>query len=287
MVAPSTTQPARRRLFGTGPARLADVVRIRESASPPTIRVPLDEIDPSPRNPRQRVDVDELVASIRAYGLLQPIVVRRVGPRYELVAGHRRYAAVKALADEQPGEARWREVEAVLRQANTDEAYLLTLAENLQRVDLAPKEEAAALEVLVRQEGWSLRKVAEAIHRDPMYVQRRLAVFDDPVLAGPVLANRLPVSTAGILVRVKGETRAKLVDRAVAEGWTQEQARRAVTEETQRDRRLNLQTEAELRRRLRDAAELLAGWPQGLELSPEAQEDARRLLVRLGAVLPS
>src|SRR5438105_3726318 len=85
---------------------------------------------------------------------------------------------------------------------------------------ISPREEAAALEILVRQEGWSVRRVAEAIHRNPMYVSRRLRVFDDPVLAGPVLANALPVSTAEELLRAMPEDRATLVDRAVTERWS-------------------------------------------------------------------
>ena len=68
-----------------------------------------------------------------------------------------------------------------------EEAFLLTVIENLQRADLSAREEAAALEVLVRERGWSTRQVAEAVHRSAAYVSRRLRVFDDPTLdAEPV-----------------------------------------------------------------------------------------------------
>lgn len=112
------------------------------------------------------------------------------------MAGHRRHAAFRWLAEQEPEEPRWREIEAVLRQADQDGAYLLTLTENLQRQDLSPRDEAAALEVLVRQEGWSVRRVAEAIHRQPSSVSRRLRVFEDPHLTPAVLAHQLVVSTA-------------------------------------------------------------------------------------------
>jgi ParB family transcriptional regulator, chromosome partitioning protein len=122
--------------------------------------LPTTSIRPSQRNPRQRIDVDELVESLRAYGLLQPIVVRRRGAGYELIAGHRRYEAARRLG--------WSEIAAVVRDETDEHAYILTLVENLQREDLEPKEEAAALEVLVRERGWSTRQVGEAIKRSPL-----------------------------------------------------------------------------------------------------------------------
>jgi ParB family chromosome partitioning protein len=265
--------------FGTGPVRLAEVVRERQVASAPAIRVPLDLIDPSPQNPRQTLEVAELAASIGAYGLLQPVVVRRTGSRYELVAGHRRHAAYRWLAERAPDDDRWREIDAVLRRADQDQAYLLTLTENLRRHDLSPKEEVAALEVLVRQEGWSVRKVAEAIHREPSYVSRRLRVFDDPVLAPAVLAQSLPVSTAEELLVVPAAERASLVARAVAERWGRPEARRAA-----RERCAAQHPSDELLLTLRAAQALLAR--PGADAIPEAQRsEARRLLRGLGRAL--
>jgi len=108
--------------------------------------IALSEILPSPRNPRQHMgDVDELADSLCAHGLLQPIVVRHPGRGYELIAGHRRYQAAQRLG--------WTEIAAVVRDETDEQAYILTLVENLQREDLQPKEEAAALEVLVRERG--------------------------------------------------------------------------------------------------------------------------------------
>src|ERR671939_1345712 len=124
------------------------------------------------------------------------VVVRRVNGTYELIAGHRRLAAAQQLG--------WAYISAVVRDETDDQAYLLTLTENLQRDDLSPKEEAAALEVLVRERGWTTRQVGEAIKRDHTYVSRRLRVFEDPVLAPLVLQRKLPVSTAEELLRAPG-----------------------------------------------------------------------------------
>lgn len=186
--------------------------------------VSVADIAPSPRNPRRKLDgLDELAESIRAHGLLQPIVVRTLTDGYELIAGHRRLAAVQALG--------WTRVPAVVREENGDDAYILTLVENLQREDLSPKEEAEALEVLVRERGWSTRQVGLAIKRGPMYVSRRLRVFEDDTLAPLVLADQLPVSTAEeLLVVPDAEHRSRLAKQAAKEGWERPQVHAAVRE---------------------------------------------------------
>ena len=182
-------------------------------------QVPVGEIHPSPRNPRHRLEgIDELAASIAEHQLLQPVVVRRRGRSgYELIAGHRRLEAVKLLG--------WTEIPAVVRDETAAKAYILTLVENLQREDLTPKEEAAALEVLMREHHWTTRQVGEAIKRSAMYVSRRLRVFDDPVLAPLVLDNQLSVSTAEELLRADPEEREELAEQAASEHWERPQVR--------------------------------------------------------------
>jgi ParB family chromosome partitioning protein len=179
-------------------------------------------IRPSPRNPRLTLEgIDELASSLSDHGLLQPVVVRRVGKEFELIAGHRRLEAARLLD--------WPAIAAVVRDEAQDQAYILTLVENLQREDLTPKEEAAALEVLVRERGWSTRQVGEAIKRSPIYVSRRLRVFEDDVLAPLVLKKGLPVSTAEELLRAADpEMRRELAEEAVRSGWNQRTARQAV-----------------------------------------------------------
>jgi len=184
--------------------------------------IEIDRIVASSRNPRQKIEnIVELADSLREHGLLQPVVVRRRADGYELIAGHRRFEAAKLLG--------WTEIAAVVRDETDDQAYVLTLVENLQREDLTTREEAEALEVLVRERGWSTRQVGEAVKRSAIYVSRRLRVFDDPVLAPLVLGDRLPVSTAEELLREPDtDTRRVLANQAVTECWTQPVARRAV-----------------------------------------------------------
>jgi len=190
----------------------------------PADQIPLDQVRASPRNPRHKLEgLDELAASLQTYGLLQPVVVRRVAGVYELIAGHRRLAAAQQLG--------WPHIAAVVRDETDDQAYLLTLTENLQRDDLTPKEEASALEVLVRERGWTTRQVGEAIKRSHIYVSRRLRVFEDPALAPLVLERKLAVSTAEELLRAPdAETRRHLATEAAEHEWTWAEARRAVSE---------------------------------------------------------
>jgi ParB family chromosome partitioning protein len=189
-----------------------------------TYLLSISSIEPSPRNPRQKIyNIAELADSLREHGLLQPVVVRRRADGYELIAGHRRFEAAKLLG--------WTEIATVVRDETDDQAYILTLVENLQREDLSPKEEAAALEVLMRERGWSTRQVGEAVKRSHMYVSKRLRVFEDATLAAPVLSDKLAVSTAEELLRIDNPAdRRQIADRAVAEQWGQSRARREVRE---------------------------------------------------------
>src|SRR4030088_2947325 len=183
--------------------------------------LPLAQIEDSPQNPRRRLQgVGELSASLQAHGLLQPVVVRRVGDHYVLVAGHRRTEAARMLG--------WESIPATVRSEAADEAYLLTLVENLQRQDLSPREESAALEVLVRERGWNTRQVATAIERSPAFVSKRLRVFEDPAIGPAVLANKLSVSAAEELLSVPAQHRGDLLAQAILGNWDMTRVRQAV-----------------------------------------------------------
>jgi ParB/RepB/Spo0J family partition protein len=240
--------------------------------------VDLASIAPSPRNPREDLgDIAELAESIDAFDLLQPVLVRRVGPdRYELIAGHRRFAAVQRL-----GRSR---IAAVVRDADEDEAYLLTLAENLAREDLTPAEEAAGLAVLVRQHGWSLRQVTEAIHKSHAYVSQRLRVFESRDLREPVLKQHLSVSAAEELLRVADDVRPELVAQAIRERWTPAQARTARLASRARWLESNhthqRQPSASLEERFRALSNELEA-ATASTLSPAARREAKRLAALL------
>jgi ParB family chromosome partitioning protein len=216
---PSATKPRR---------TLEDLEQAAEVYRPVQDRIvyqiAVDQVRPSPNNPRRRMDgIDDLAGSLRDYGLLQPVVVRHVDDGYELIAGHRRLEAARALG--------WSEIAAVVRDETDSQAYLLTLTENLQRQNLRPREEAAALERLASENGWTTRQIGHAIKRSHMHVSRRMRVFEDDVLAPLVQREQLKVSTAEELLRVPdADERKVLAGRAVREGWEQSNVRRVLAE---------------------------------------------------------
>jgi ParB family chromosome partitioning protein len=205
--------------------------------------LPIEAISPG-RNLRRKLGgIDELAGSLAAHGLLQPVIVRGVGKHYELVAGHRRFEAAKQLG--------WTTIPAIVRSETEPEAYVLTLVENLQRVDLSPREEASGLETLIREQGWSTRQVAAAILRSQAYVSKRLRVFDDPILAPAVLAEQLSVSAAEELLSVDERHRYDLLARAVANRWGRAEVRRAVQQLEAQPARRRLQSLVRRSRELR------------------------------------
>jgi ParB family chromosome partitioning protein len=135
--------------------------------------VPVAVLDPNPAQPRKHFDdekLEELASSIKARGLLQPIVVRRLGDRFQIVAGERRYRAAKLAGMDR--------VPALLR--DTDDPLELALIENLQREDLTPLEEAEALSGLIDRHTYSHREVGELIGKSRPYVSNALALLRLP-----------------------------------------------------------------------------------------------------------
>ncbi len=138
--------------------------------------VPLSEVHPNPEQPRKHFaeeKLGELAESIRTRGLLQPIVVRRTGEGFELLAGERRFRAAQlAGIDRLP---------AIVRDG--DDPLEIALIENIQREDLSPLEEAEALTTLIDRHGYSHREVADLLGKSRPYVSNTLALtrLPDPV----------------------------------------------------------------------------------------------------------
>ena len=237
--------------------------------------VPLDAIREDPRNPRQRLrGVEELAESMRDYGLLQAVLVRPVETGYALIAGHRRLAAARWLG--------WSEIPAVVRGVRSDDdAFLLTLTENLQRDDLTPREESRALEILVRERGWSTRQIAAAVKRSPAFISKRLRVFEDDVLAPLVLRGSLAVSVAEELLPLPPAERASLAQQAAAEGWDRSAMRAAIHQRAPAVGRQPRPDRAGLTRLVRELRTVLDATPYW-ELNENQRGQLRKLFLELG-----
>ena len=144
--------------------------------APELVHLRVDEIKPNPRQPRRHVDNEAtsgLADSIRAQGVLQPVVVRsNEEGGYELIAGERRWRAAR--------EAGLASVPALVRAADDRETLLLALVENVAREDLSPLEEARAYAVLIDEFQLSLGEVAERVGHSKPAVSNRLRLLELP-----------------------------------------------------------------------------------------------------------
>ena len=136
--------------------------------------IPVERIRRSPYQPRRKLDADaleELTRSVRAHGVVQPVVVRPVGEdRYELVAGERRWRAAQGAGLET--------VPAVVREVSDEIALSIAIIENIQREDLTPLEEARGVARLVEEFAMTHREVAEAVGRSRPAVSNLLRLLD-------------------------------------------------------------------------------------------------------------
>lgn len=143
------------------------------------VELDIDLIDPSPYQPRTRFreeSLDELARSIRSSGIIQPLVLRAVGARYQLIAGERRWRAAQR--------AGLQRVPAVLRDVPEELALEITLVENIQREDLNAVEQATAFDRLIAEFGLTQDDVAERTGKDRTTVANaiRLLKLDRPIL---------------------------------------------------------------------------------------------------------
>lgn len=143
------------------------------SGTPVGRMVPIEQIDPNPNQPRQVMgDLSELMASIAEKGIIEPLVVRQRGGRYQIIAGERRYQAAVQVG--------LRELPVVVRDVDDAEVIELALVENLQRKDLTPFEEAEALHALAERCGYTHEDLARKLGKSRTSVTESLALNQMP-----------------------------------------------------------------------------------------------------------
>jgi ParB family chromosome partitioning protein len=178
-------------------------------------QLPVDAVHPSPRQPRRRFDSEAtsgLADSIRAQGVVQPIVVRpRQAGGWELIAGERRWRAAR--------EAGVATLPAVVRHADDRDSLLLGLVENVAREQLSPVEEARAYAMLVDEFSLALGDVAERVGRSKPSVSNRLRLLElpDDVL-GMVERGELTEGHARAVLSVPGQEGRRALARKIVRG---------------------------------------------------------------------
>jgi ParB family transcriptional regulator, chromosome partitioning protein len=162
------------------------------------IQVDIDIIDPSPHQPRLKFSeaaMDELAASITASGILQPVLLRRKGPRYELIAGERRWRAAQR--------ASMKSVPAIVRNVPDERAVEMTLIENLQREDLNPLEEAMAFDRLSHDFGMTQEQIAERTGKNRSTISNSLRLLRlDPQVKKMIGEGLISASHARALITI-------------------------------------------------------------------------------------
>jgi ParB family chromosome partitioning protein len=150
------------------------VEALTSSAGTPIGRmVPIEQMDANPNQPRQVMgDLSELMASIAEKGIIEPLVVRQRGARYQIIAGERRYQAAVQVG--------LREVPIVIREVDDNEIIEIALIENIQRKDLTPFEEAEALSSLASRCGYTHEDMARRLGKSRTSVTESLSLNGIP-----------------------------------------------------------------------------------------------------------
>lgn len=188
-----------------------------ESGSEPEASLPIANIIRNPDQPRKSFDetqLSELSDSIKQNGVLQPILVRKKGDKYEIVAGERRYQASKL--------AGLKEIPAIVREIDDAEVFQLALIENLQRSDLTPIEEARGYRQLLDTKGLTQEGLAKILSKSRSAIANTLRLMDlprevqDMMEEGQITAGH----ARAILAVPTEEGRIKLAQKVVAENLT-------------------------------------------------------------------
>jgi ParB family transcriptional regulator, chromosome partitioning protein len=187
------------------------------------LQIDIDLIDPSPYQPRSRFReeaLEELARSIRSSGIVQPLVVRRVGSRYQLIAGERRWRAAQRCG--------FSRVPVVLRDVPEEKALEMTLVENLQREDLNPIEQARAFQKLTDEFHLTQEQVAERTGKDRATIANALRLLKlEAPLQNLLEEGRLTAGHGRALLAIAdSKTRLALSRRIARGGMTVRQVER-------------------------------------------------------------
>ena len=203
------------------------VEALTSSAGTPIGRmVPIELVDPNPGQPRQVMgDLSELKASIAEKGIIEPLVVRQRGARYQIIAGERRYQAASQIG--------LRELPVIIRDSDDVEVIEVALIENIQRKDLGPFEEAEAMLALAKRCAYTHEDLAKRLGKSRTSVTESLAIADMPADVRK-LCRLADISSKSLLLQiVRQQTPEKmiaLIEQLTREGQgavTREQARKA------------------------------------------------------------
>ena len=208
---------ARKGGLGKGLESLMGSADAEISAISPEASLPISKIKVNKDQPRKQFDkeaLEELADSIKQNGVLQPILVRRVGQNYGIVAGERRYQAAKL--------AGLKEIPVNIKDISDKEVFKLALIENLQRSDLNPIEEAQGYRKLLEQDGLTQEQLGQALSKSRSAIANTLRLLDLPdEVQQMMLEGKLTAGHARAILAVAGvEGKIRLAEKVVQENLT-------------------------------------------------------------------
>jgi len=267
-------------------------VLVGGAGTPELTHLPLETIHANPRQPRRDFDsegIGGLAESIKAAGLIQPVVVRpRAEGGYELIAGERRWRAAR--------EAGLPTVPAVVREADDRDTLLLGLVENVAREDLSVVEESRAYAVLMDEFGLTLGDIAGRVGKSKPTVSNRMRLLElpDDVLSMLERGELTEGHARAVLSVPHHDDRRKLARRIVREGLTVRAAERAARwagAKTKARKAVPTKVDPDLARRATAAAEALTGMrarvtSSRLEIAFDDETELEELVEALEAFAP-
>jgi ParB family chromosome partitioning protein len=177
------------------------------------MQLPIERLQPERNQPRKRFDasaIEELAASIRERGILQPILVRRAGTEYRIIAGERRWRAAQ--------KAGLHQIPALVKDLGDEAAFEVALIENLQRQDLDPLEEAEAYRRLCEEHGLTQEEAAKRVGKDRSSVANAMRLLRLPQeIRAAIAAGEHDMGHARALLAVRDEARLLKLGRLVIE----------------------------------------------------------------------
>ncbi len=201
--------------LGRGLGALMNEAQYESGQTAAEQKLKISEITPNPDQPRthfNETELNELADSIREHGVLQPLLVRRKGAGFEIIAGERRYQASKIAGLE--------EVPVIVKDVNDEQMLALALIENLQRSDLNPLEEAKGYRQLIDASGMTQDALSKAVSKSRSAITNSLRLLDLPEpVQQLVFEGKLTAGHARAILAVPyEEARIKLAQKVVEDG---------------------------------------------------------------------
>lgn len=172
------------------------------NADKQSLELPVESLTPNPFQPRHdfsQIELEDLAASIKEHGLLQPVVVRKVGDVYQIIMGERRWRASQLAGLET--------IPVILREADDNQALILALVENVQREDLNPIEQARAYDRLAQEFDLNQESIARLVGKDRSTVANTIRLLDLSItIQDMVIEKKLSAGHARALLAIASES---------------------------------------------------------------------------------